>query len=382
MAHEHESGLSGAYDRTPSFPDWDSVLAREGHIGQAAELVEAQSIFHRKLQNVGDLVARDGDRIDGCDIIVDTEAGTVSLTEGRVYVKGRILSVDAATLETVPMTGSVHVGVRMTTTCLTEADEPALLGLHPGSLGEGEKGAARIIVSLAWGHSEDGGGVADLYSVYLLKDGVAIDQSPPPNLTGINAQIAAYDRDANGNYIVTGCRVTALGKTGADQIFSVSEGVANINGFKRTRQTALRHAEEDTSDLYRIPVELHTLGASPSTLTLRHGPIATIREVLIEKEVTQTITRGGVGGGTDALPNTAVTEIIDVVQGADDISRRYGLCPERRQRFVGAWRRRAGDRIELRRHLSLSRRRHPGRSDRYDDHHVGRRRWRPGASRL
>ena len=157
MAHEHESGLAGAYDRTPSFPDWDSVLAREGHIGQAAELVEAQSIFHRKLRNVGDLVARDGDRIDGCDIIVDSGAGTVSLTEGRVYVKGRILSVDAATLETVPMTGSVHVGVRMATIYLTEADEPALLGLHPGSLGEGEKGAARIIVSLAWGHSEDGG---------------------------------------------------------------------------------------------------------------------------------------------------------------------------------------------------------------------------------
>src|SRR5690606_39266473 len=157
-----------------------------GRIGQAAELIEAQSIMQRKLRSVGDLVARDGDRIEGGDIIIDAEAGTVTLTSGRVYVRGRVLPVEAATLTDVPVTGSVHIGVRMTTIYITEDDEPALLGLHPGSLGEGEQGAARAIVSAAWGSSADGDGVADLFSVYLLKDGVSIDQTPPPNLTGVN----------------------------------------------------------------------------------------------------------------------------------------------------------------------------------------------------
>jgi hypothetical protein len=315
MAYEHKSGLSGAYDRATAFPAWDSVITRERHVGQAAEMVEVQTIQQRKLRAVGDLVARDGDRVSGGDIIVDSEAGTATMTAGRIYVAGRVLDVAAATLASIPMAGAVSIGVRLVETWITEDDEPALLGLEPGPMAEGEKGAARGIVSLAWGFAGDGG-TGDLYSVYLLKDGTVIDQTPPPNLTGINAQIAVYDFDANGNYIVTGCRVTALGKDDGDQVFSVEAGVANINGFKRTRQAALRHREEELSDLYRIPTEVHTLGASPSTIVLNHGPISSINEVLIEKEVTETVTRGGTVGGADNLANTGVLSIIEVKQGA------------------------------------------------------------------
>ena len=314
MTYEHRSSLSGAYDRTVQFPDWDAVIAREGHVGQAAELVEAQSIAQRKIRTVGDLVARDGDRVEGGDIVVDVESESLVATAGRIYVRGRVLNVPEATLTDVPMTGAVHVGVRLVETFITEIDEPALLGLHPGSPAEGEAGAARSRMELVWGFSGDGE-EGDLYSVYLLKDGVAIDQTPPPNLTGINAQLATYDFDANGNYVVSGCRVTALGKTGGDQVFSIEAGVANINGFKRTRTAALRHAKEETFDLFRIPTEIHTLGVSPTTLTLNHGPIATIREVLIEKEVTETVTRGGTPNGADVLANTGVLSLVEVVQG-------------------------------------------------------------------
>ncbi|TIV07851.1 MAG: DUF4815 domain-containing protein, partial [Mesorhizobium sp.] len=112
------------------------------------------------------------------------------------------------------------------------------------------------------------------------------------------------------------CLVTALGKDGTDQVFSIAEGVANIKGQKRTRYAALRHREPETFDLFRIPTEVHTFGANPTVVTLNHGPIATIREVLVEKEVTDTIVRGATPNGSDALPNTGVTAILEVKQGA------------------------------------------------------------------
>lgn len=314
MAFEHRSALPGAYDRTPAFPTWDSVITRENHVGQAAELVEVQSILHRKMRAIGDLTARDGDRIEGGEIMIDADAGTATLTAGRVYVEGRILPVPAAVLSAVPMSGAVTIGVRLVETWVTELDEPALYGLHPGSKAEGEAGAARGIVSLEWGFAGDGG-AGRLYSVYLLKDGVAIDQSPPPNLSGINAQIAIYDFDANGNYIVTGCKVTALGKDAGDQVFSISEGTANINGFKRTRHAAIRHREPEASDQLRIPTEVHSFGANPTTITLNHGPIATINQVLVEKEITETVTRGGTPNGRDNLANTGVLSIVEVKAG-------------------------------------------------------------------
>ncbi|TIR24032.1 MAG: DUF4815 domain-containing protein [Mesorhizobium sp.] len=315
MAYEHKSGLSGAYDRSVAFPLWDSVLTREGKIGQAAEMFEAQQILQRKIGSIGNLVARDGDRVEGADIIIDAEAATVTLTAGKLYVSGRVLDVPAAVLAAVPMIGSVHIGVRVIETYVTELEEPALKGLEPGAPSEGEAGAARVVQTLSWGFSGDAS-VGDLYSVYLLKDGVAIDQTPPPNLTGINAQLQIYDFDANGNYIVNGCAVSALGKDGTDQVFSIAAGVANIKGAKRTRYAALRHREVETFDLFRIPTEVHTFGANPTVVTLNHGPIATIREVLVEKEVTETVVRGGTPNGSDALVNTGVTSILEVKQGA------------------------------------------------------------------
>lgn len=314
MTYQHESGLKGAWDRAAGQPLWDSVVTREGHFGQAAEMIEVQTILQRKLRAIANLVARDGDRIEGGDILIDNDAGTATLTAGRIYVDGRVLSVAGATLSAVPMAGAVTIGVRLAKTWITELDFPPLKGLEPGTLSEGEKGAARGIVSLTWGFAGDGVD-GSLYSVYLLKDGVAIDQSPPPNLTGVNAQIRIYDFDANGNYVVTGCRVTALGKDVGDQVFSIEAGVANVNGYKRTRHVALRHREPETSDLFRIATEIHTLGASPSTILLNHGPVATINEVLIQKEVTETVTRGGVANTMDNLVNTGVLSIVEVKMG-------------------------------------------------------------------
>ena len=79
MAHEHSSGLPAAYARAPANPSWTGVIAREDRIAQAAEINEVQTILGRRVQRVGDLVARDGDRIEGADVVVDVEAGTVIL---------------------------------------------------------------------------------------------------------------------------------------------------------------------------------------------------------------------------------------------------------------------------------------------------------------
>ncbi|TIU39236.1 MAG: DUF4815 domain-containing protein, partial [Mesorhizobium sp.] len=133
MAYEHKSGLSGAYDRSVAFPQWDSVLNRAGRLGQAAELFEAQQILQRKIRSIGNLVARDGDRVEGADIIIDPETETVTLTVGRLYINGRVLDAPAALLTDVPMVGAVHIGVRLVETYVTELEEPALYGLAPGA---------------------------------------------------------------------------------------------------------------------------------------------------------------------------------------------------------------------------------------------------------
>lgn len=319
MAYEDTSGLASAYDRAPARPRTSRVVFREGQafFAQGAELNEVQSIVARRGERVGNLTAHDGDRVSGAEALVDTGAGTVQCLAGTIYVRGDVHPVDASTLENVPMAGDVSIGVRLSTATVTEVEDPSLLGLEPGTAGEGEPGAARQDLTLAWGFSGDGG-TGDLYQVYLLRDGVILDQTDPPLLSGIMQQIATYDRDANGSYIVTGHKVTALGKVNGDQMFSISEGVANIDGFKRTRDAALRYGEPEAWDSAVVVDEPHTFadgGSGTAVIALNHGPIDLITSVIVTKEVTETLVRGGTPDTMDPLTQSSVVSIESVTQG-------------------------------------------------------------------
>jgi len=322
MAHEHPSGVPGAWDRAHDNPDWARVVVREDRLAQGAEINEAQTILERRVRRVGDMTAKDGDRVAGAGIAVVRDAdpattGTIFLTAGDIYVRGDVRPVAAASFTGVELAGDVVVGVRLTQTVITEDDDPSLLGLEPGTEAEGEPGAARVAEHLAWALQDDEG-EGDFFAVYLVRDGDIIDQTPPPNLSGINQAIAAYDRDANGNYIVSGCRVTALGKEDGNQVFSIEEGVANIRGFKRTRYAATRFPVLEEWDLATISAEPHTFddgGTGTATIQLNRSPIHAVTSVIVTKEATETIVRGTPNNTSDPLGHSGVTEILEVKQG-------------------------------------------------------------------
>ena len=312
------SGLPAAYDRAQHKPLWQRVVGREDRFAEASDLNDIQTIVERRHRRVGDLVASDGDRIADGDIVVDVAGGTVRLAAGRIYARGDVRDVTAAVLADVPMTGDVVIGVRIVSTVVTSVEDPDLLGLYPGSEAEGEGGSGRIAETVAWGRSGDGE-AGDLIAVYLLRNGTVLDQSPPPTLSGVVKVIAVYDYQAHGNYIVQGCRVTALGKSGGAQVFSIEEGIANIYGFKTTRLTALRFAEAELYDLASAQSEPHTFddaGTGTAKIMLNHAPLSALAVAMITKEVTETKTRGTPANSSDLLDKDNPRAILEVKSGA------------------------------------------------------------------
>ncbi|PWJ79775.1 uncharacterized protein DUF4815 [Pseudaminobacter salicylatoxidans] len=312
---EHKSGLPLAYDRAEGRPEQQAVTfyGRRPLI-QGAELNELQTIIRGRHDRLGRLIAKDGDRVEGASAVVDTEAGTVTLTEGQIFVAGDVVPVAEAVLTGVTMVGRAEIGVRLQRQWITSEDDPDLLGLVPGSLAEGEEGAARELISLIWGTPEDGA-EGEFVQVYLLQDGTILDQTPPPALSGFTQALAAYDRP-HGHYIVSGCRVTALGADDGEQVFSIEQGEVNVNGFKTTRFAALRHAEPEVWDFGAVPGETHTYtGGASVTLQLAQFPIDTVSRILLTKEKTVNLTRGAIENGIDGLPDTSVVQIVEVKQG-------------------------------------------------------------------
>ncbi len=295
-----------------------AVDFQDGLFLPAADLRDMQAILKGGIGRAANLSARDGDRISGAGIHINRDTGIVTLEAGEIFAGGDVRPVASAIFESISLAGEATIGVRLVTTRVTAEDDPTLIGAEDGTAAEGEPRSPREIQSAAWGFKGDGN-EGDLYPVYRLIDGTALDTTPPQELSATNQAIGIYDREANGSYIADGCRVTALGPDGqGNQAFTIDAGSANIFGQKRRRQTSLRHKEAETWTTERIDGETRTFvdsGDGTSTITLRHVPMDSVIQVLVEKEITETVTHGASIGAADALANDSVLSIQEVKQG-------------------------------------------------------------------
>ena len=330
MAYEHESGITGAYDRTPSAPDERTALVFvEDRYIQGAELNELQGLAGRRIQAIGNLVAGNGNRESGAEIkvaldidpedpdVVPTTASII-LQAGKIYVDGHVLSVPAAQFDNVVIAGDVFVGVRQVVTYVGHEEDGSLVGQQPGSEAEGEPGAYRTNRTLAWALLNDGG-EGQFIQVYQVRDGTVVDQTAPPAFDGSLATSALYDR-ARGSYIVSGCEVTALGDDGeGNQILSIAAGAANIQGWRRTRETAFTLFQPEDPDLELVSAETLSFadgGTGTAILTVGRPPISNLISAVVTKRVSENVTRGAVPNGLDTLQEGSIVRIESVTQGA------------------------------------------------------------------
>lgn len=307
--------LQGYYNRFSAADQYDELLFRASKGLQSAELNESQSILSDRITQIANSLFQDGAVISGCQPAVNVQTGEATIQGGTLYVLGAVRSVDLATF-TVPTTGSLQIGVRLTTTTVTELENANLRDPAQGTRNYQEPGAGRTKRTLAWGWSGDGG-TGDFYGVYNILNGALVTVEAPPVLDAAKKLVAQYDRDANGSYIVSGMQLTALGKdtTNSNYTFTVGEGTANVYGNKLTKPTA-------TSLAFPIDPELQTINNEPKvsagptsqTLNVNRYPLASINDVVITKEKTVTLTHGSFSGALDQLPDTSVLSIQSVSQ--------------------------------------------------------------------
>jgi hypothetical protein len=313
--------LQGYYNRFSASDKYDELLFRASKGLQSAELNESQSILSDRITKIANSLFQDGAIISGGAATVDPATGAVTLLGGSLYVLGAVREVASAQFN-IPTTGGLQLGVRLTTSTVTELEDASLRDPAQGTRNYQEPGAGRTKRELAWGWSGDGG-TGDFYGVYDVLNGALVTVEPPPVLDAAKKLVAQYDRDANGSYIVSGLTTTSLNKdaTNSNYVFTVAEGVANVWGSKIDKPTATGLSYPIDPDLQTINNEPKvSAGPTSQTLTVNRFPLATINDVVITKEVTVTLTHGSFSGALDQLPDTSVLSIQSVSQGATTYS--------------------------------------------------------------
>lgn len=301
---------------------YTQLLFRAGDGLQSRELNEIQTTLIHRLQGVADALLKDGDIVSGANLQIDADTGLVTLEAGRVYLRGAVREVPAATF-TVPTSGRIAVGVRFTTRTVTELEDPTLREPAVGVRNYQEPGAGRLQETLAWGWEGAGtsdGQPGDFHGVYALDNGILENRRQPPVLDGVISSLARYDYDANGHYVTEGLGVRFL-STDTDtqeRIFSVAEGRANIDGFKVERSQSQRLRLPIDPDLQRVssePQVFNDAGDGSMVVTINRPPLAQVLDIKVTQQKTETVAHGAFTGSRDVLTEPTVVAVLEVKQG-------------------------------------------------------------------
>jgi len=301
---------------------YTQLLFRAGDGLQSRELNEIQTTLIYRLQGVADALLKDGDIVSGANLQIDADTGLVTLEAGRVYLRGAVREVPAASF-TVPVDGRVAVGVRFSTRTVTELEDPNLREPAVGVRNYQEPGAGRLQETLAWGWEGAGtsdGQPGDFHAVYALDNGLLENRRQPPVLDGVIAGLARYDYDANGHYVVDGLgvRYLSLDSDSQEHIFSVAEGRANIDGFKVERTLSQRLRLPIDPDLQRVssePQVFNDSGNGSMVVTINRPPLAQVLDIKVTQQKTETVVHGAFTGSRDVLTEPTVVAVLEVTQG-------------------------------------------------------------------
>lgn len=298
------------YDDYDSSKNYTQLLAIPGRVAQAREITQIQSVLKDIVKSIGDSILRDGNIIEGCQVIVGADKRSVTVTSGKVYINGMVLPVEETTLE-ISGEGTETVGVQLIETLITENEDNSLRDPAQGYDNYNQPGCHRIRSTTRVVLND-----SDSAILSTLIDGAVSVEKYAPEYDTLTQTLARRTHDESGSYIVNGLNVRIEANANDSKFNAVIEsGKAYVLGYELKIPAARRlelpksmeYGSVTASNLwYDTGVQEYQLASAPYV-----RDITSVRG-LVSKTVNQTIS-----SNTDRvlLDELDVSKIDSVTQG-------------------------------------------------------------------
>lgn len=290
---------------------YTELLIRDGKVMQASELNEMQSIQNARVTKLANAMFKNGDVVSGAQIVVNAETGLVAATAGEIFLEGQVWDIPSSEF-TIPVTGTVSVGVHLVESIISEEEDPDLAE-KPGAL------RRKVVASWGWDNDNLPG---NFYSIYTVENGIQKRKESTALTDSFNQALAVYDKDSTGSgtYTVSGFSLVV----GADlpdgsQVYHLSEGRARIGGYSIELTASRRLIYPAEPDIREVGVEVLNATSDAATVNgqrilVAHPPIKRILSLRITVEETFTLVHGAYIGCTDDVPVTGLVSIEEIRQ--------------------------------------------------------------------
>lgn len=216
------------YDDYDSSKQYTQLLAIPGRVAQAREITQIQSTVKDIIKSIGDSILKDGNTIEGCQVIVNSTKTAATVTAGKVYINGMVLPVEEKTIG-ITGKGTETIGIRLMETIITEEDDNSLRDPAQGYDNYNQAGCHRIRSSVEIVKDDP-----DSAIITTLVDGAISVEKYAPDYDVMTQTLARRTYDESGSYIVEGLKVRTEEDKSDPNKFTVvvNSGKAYVLGYE------------------------------------------------------------------------------------------------------------------------------------------------------
>lgn len=307
MSNEITQGLPYSDDFDPS-KKFTQILALPGRVHQAREFTQSQTLMLHFLKKLGNTILKDGSVVSGMGFVFNGN-DKLTITSGEVYMDGIIHDFSEQTL-TVTKMGKEVVGLVLNKTVITEEQDPSLRDPAQGFANYSQPGAHRVKAEVKAVVNDPSAIVLYTFIDGTLQSNVAVQSDLFSDL------LAKRTYDESGNYKVSGLNMWSREYDANHVQLVVESGRAYVQGYEVHRPSPAQLLIPKALTTRPVSNEPKTYQSSVDRYMLNNKFVKQINNVVASVEVTATITRGNVTGGSDSLPKTPVMSIVSVKAGS------------------------------------------------------------------
>lgn len=291
--------LSGEpyFDRFDSDQNRTMLLYNHDRPLQSSELNEQQSIFNYYLGTLGNMVANDGDKQEGMDVIQD--GLNVTVKAGKVYLAGKVRNFSEQTVA-ITGVGMEHIGIRLSQTVITAQMDSSLNDPSQSSASANSAGADRLEETVLLVANDPAAA-----TLYTFNDGTLFLETKSSMLSKVEDIVASHTYNSFGSYQIgqtkpqAGFDMSVDGNSSDPTNYarlSISQGLAYVRGYEVNKPYTSYLPIRKATDTETITDEQHTYVAGTNTYTLNFPDVSTINTVSAQVQTTMAINHGTANG--------------------------------------------------------------------------------------
>lgn len=295
-------------DYTPE-KNYIQVLPVPGRVAQSREISQIGSINRDLVGRLGSAIYKNGSIINGCTLSINEEKNRATISEGQIFLEGLVRNIKPTTIDITGRHDEV-IGARIIQTIVTENEDASLRNPAQGYLGYGQEGAHRLKEEVEFVTNN-----SSTPTVFRLKDGALVIEASNDNTDVFTDIMARRTYEENGNYKIKGLDLRDRSEIREDKhIIALTEGKAYIEGYEVIKPFATTIPINPSLDVRSTFGEPKTYNTSSQEYLINNQPVREFTSVLCECEITVTLTRGTVSGGSEDLNPSPVIRIVSVKQ--------------------------------------------------------------------